>query len=83
MGLLRLFFFKHKCLVYTAFGNENFFKVINKLKELGVSYETVTIRNNRFNASFGQNDFTNNDSTQYDIYVREEDKHKAKQTIHR
>ena len=45
MGLFRMLFSKYKCLVYTAFGNENYYKVVNNLKEYGVSYETVSIRN--------------------------------------
>jgi hypothetical protein len=83
LGLFRSLFSKYKCLVNTVFGNEKYFTLVNKLKEDGVSYETVTIRNLNLNGNFGQNDSSRNDSTQYDIYVKEEDKHKAQQAIHR
>lgn len=79
MGLFRMLFSDYKCLVYTAFGNEQYYKVINNLIKNGVSYETVTIRNPNVNQYFARN----NDLTQYDFYVKEEDKHKAQQAIHR
>jgi hypothetical protein len=79
MGLFRMLFSKYKCLVYTAFGNENYYKVVNNLIKYGVSYETVSIRNPNVNGNFARN----NDLSQYDIYVKEEDKHKAQQAIHR
>ena len=78
MGLFRNFFSKHKCLVYTAFGNDNYYKVVGKLSGDGVSYETVSIRNSNINQYFSKND-----NTQYDFYVKEEDKHKAQHAIHR
>ena len=78
MGLFRMLFSKHKCLIYTAFGNDDYYKVAGKLSVDGVSYETVSIRNSNRNQYF-----SNNDLTQYDIYVKEEDKHKAELAIHR
>ncbi|MGB5946349.1 hypothetical protein [Paenisporosarcina sp.] len=78
MGLFRMLFSKHKCLVYTAFGNDNYYKVVGKLSGDGVSYETVSIRSANMNQYFSNNDFT-----QYDIYVKEVDKHKAQQAIRR
>ena len=78
MGLLRMFFSTHKCLVYSAFGNDDYYKVVGKLSGGGVSYETVSIRNSNINQYF-----SNNDNTQYDIYVKEEDKHIAERAIHR
>ena len=77
MGLFRMLFSKYKCSVYTAFGHEQYYKVINNLQKHGVSYETVTIRNPNMN-----NFARNNDLTQYEIYVKEEDQHKAQQAIH-
>jgi len=78
MGLFRMLFLKHKCLIYTAFGNADYYKVVGKLSVGGVSYETVSIRSANMNQYF-----SNNDYSQYDIYVKEEDKHKAQQAIHR
>jgi hypothetical protein len=78
MGLIRMLFSNYKCLVYTAFGNDDYYKVVGKLSGDGVSYETVSIRNPNINQYFARN----NDLTQYDIYVKEEDKHKAEQAIH-
>ena len=78
MGLFRMLFSKHKCLIYTAFGNDDYYKVVGKLSVGGVSYETVSIRNSNSNQYF-----SGNDNTQYDIYVKEEEKHKAQQAIHR
>ena len=78
MGLFRMWFSKHKCLIYTAFGNDDYYKVVGKLSVGGVSYETVSIKSANMNQYFSNNDFT-----QYDIYVKEEDKHKAQQAIHR
>jgi hypothetical protein len=79
MGLFRMLFSKYKCLMYTAFGNEKYYKVVNNLKEFGVSYETVSIRNSNLNGNFARN----NDLSQYDIYVKEEDQNKAQLAIHR
>ena len=78
MGLFRMLFSKHKCLVYSAFGNDDYYKVVGKLSGGGVSYETVSIRNSNSNQYFSKND-----NTQYDIYVKEEDKHKAELAMHR
>ncbi|QBP43015.1 hypothetical protein E2636_02740 [Paenisporosarcina antarctica] len=72
-----MLFSKHKCLIYTAFGNEKYYRVVNKLIEYGVSYETVSISRPSLNVNFARNN-----TTQYDIYVKEEDKHKAQQVIH-
>lgn len=78
MGLFRMLFSKHKCLVYSAFGNDDYYKVVGKLSGGGVSYETVSIRNSNSNQYFSKNN-----NTQFDIYVKEEDKHKAERVIHR
>jgi hypothetical protein len=78
MGLFRMLFSKHKSLIYSAFGNDDYYKVVEKLSVGGVSYETVSIRSSNRNQYF-----SNNDNTQYDFYVKEEDKHKAQQAIHR
>lgn len=49
-------------LIYTAYGYEDYFKFISKLKSEGVKYKVelpVNARSDRFN-----------DNTQYDIYVK-------------
>ncbi|PEJ59268.1 hypothetical protein CN692_07260 [Bacillus sp. AFS002410] len=49
-------------LIYTAYGYEDYFKTISKLKDEGVKYKVelpVNARSDRFN-----------DNTQYDIYVK-------------
>lgn len=64
-------------LIYTTFGNEEYFKIISKLKDAGIKYKVVTpfrgmdTRNVRFI-----------DNTQYDIYVKKEDEHKAIGAFH-
>ncbi|MFZ3579731.1 hypothetical protein [Virgibacillus sp. DJP39] len=78
MGLFRMLFSKYKNLVYTAFGNEKYFKIAGKLKEDGVPYQTVIVRNPNVNQTIGHSD-----NTQYDIYVKEGDKHKAQHSIHK
>lgn len=78
MGLFRLLFSKYKHLVYTAFGNEKYFKVAGKLKESGVAYQTNIKRNPNTYQTIGHND-----NAQYDIYVKEIDKHRAQQAIHK
>jgi len=69
---------KYKVLVYTAFGSENYFKAISKLQSHGVRYRTETFNNN-YNSSQFQSRV---DNSQYDIYVKPEDEHRAQQAIH-
>ncbi len=78
MGLFRMLFSKYRHLVYTAFGNEQYFKVVGKLKQGGVQYRTDIKRNPNTYQTIGHND-----NAQYDIYVKEEDKHKAQEAIHK
>jgi len=77
MSLFSLFS-KFKVLVYTAFGSESYFRAISKLQSHGVRYRTETFNNN-YNSSQFQGRV---DNTQYDIYVKPEDEHKAQQAIH-
>ncbi|EEG76711.1 hypothetical protein [Dethiobacter alkaliphilus] len=81
MGLFRLLFSKYKCHVYTAFGNDDYFRVVDKLKGHGVSYQTDVKRDLR--AHHARGNFGHVDTSQYDFYVREEDEEKAMQAIHR
>jgi hypothetical protein len=76
INLLTSLFSKYKCLIYTSFGSEDYFRVVNKLTSHGVQFRTRT-----FNYHSSQH-FGRVDHTQYDIYVRPEDEHKAQQAIH-
>lgn len=69
--------FKKKVLIYTAFGNEDYFRIAGKLRNNGVKFETRTP--NTFRSS--KNDFYI-ETHQYDIYVNEEDEHNAVRVIH-
>lgn len=71
--------FFRKTQVYTCFGNEQYFAVINKLNHAGIRHSTRFINHN----SGGRGSFTiGNRTVQYDIYVKKEDEHAALQAIH-
>ncbi|WNB90889.1 hypothetical protein [Bacillus sp. NEB1478] len=56
-------------LFYTALSEENYFQITGKLKEAGVKYRTevpVSVRARHYN-----------ENTQFDIYVKKEEEHKA------
>jgi len=55
---------------YTAFGHDNYFMIIAKLNAAGVKYKTKSPVSTRGDARFI-------DQTQYDIFVKEEEEHKA------
>jgi len=76
VGLIRILFSKYKYLLCTAFGNVEYFRVVSQLKEYGISYETVSIRNQNIHASF-----SHNQDVQYDFFVKKVDVHKAQQAI--
>lgn len=65
-------------LIYTAFGSEEYFRIMGKLKREGVKlkistpYRGLDSRSNRFK-----------DHTQYDIYVRKGDEAIAAQALHK
>ena len=74
--IIRAFINRNWKLIYTTFGNEQYFKIIGKLNTAGIKYKSVTPysfdnRNNQFI-----------DQTQYDIYVKKEVEHLAVQAIH-
>jgi hypothetical protein len=62
-------------LLYTAFGSENYFGVIGKLKTAGINYKSKTPINFRGSESR----FLGN--TQYDIYVKREEEHLANEAL--
>ncbi|MED1796774.1 hypothetical protein P4V54_29405 [Brevibacillus nitrificans] len=80
MSLFHFLFSRHKSLIYTALGSQDYFRVSNKLQEAGVSFRTRTHQDPRHHAgTFG---FFTRDFTQYDIYVSKADEHKAQMAIH-
>lgn len=80
MFLFNIFktFFSKKKLIYSAFGNEDYFRIVARLKEQGVKYSVksnidLSHRRNMVNSRYAQ----------YDFYVKEEDENKAIEAIHR
>ncbi|MDQ0428499.1 hypothetical protein QOZ98_001325 [Planomicrobium stackebrandtii] len=70
MGVIRRLFFKRKHLVYTAFGDDMYYKAVGRLCALGITYDTVL----RVNANvygteghIGAPQMRN--AAQYDFYV--------------
>ncbi|MBN6188519.1 hypothetical protein JQN58_16835 [Aneurinibacillus sp. BA2021] len=71
----------YRCLIYSALGNKDYFKVTQRLKTKGISYRTKVI----INASHPGGISTQSgaaDHSQYDIYVQEKDEHRANDAIH-
>jgi hypothetical protein len=72
LGIIRSLRNRHWSLIWTAFGYEAYFKVMAKLKSEGITCKVETPdrglsnRTDRFK-----------DNTQYDIYVKKEEEHKA------
>ncbi|WP_103106664.1 hypothetical protein [Brevibacillus reuszeri] len=83
MSLFQFFFSRYKCLVYTAFGHENYLRIVHKLAAGGVQFRTRSYsqQGNQF-GSPALGFFPRNDFTQYDIYVKKADEHKAQMAIH-
>ncbi|GED69334.1 hypothetical protein BRE01_30360 [Brevibacillus reuszeri] len=83
MSFFHALFSKYKCLIYTAFGHEKYLQIVHKLRAAGVQFRTRTYSqesNQLGSQTFGF--FPRNDFTQYDIYVKKEDEHKALMAIH-
>ncbi|MDN3018962.1 hypothetical protein PH210_22580 [Paenibacillus sp. BSR1-1] len=73
--IIRTFLNRNWKLIYTAFGNEEYFRITAKLKSEEIKYKTVTPysfdnRTNRFK-----------DNTQYDIYVKKDEEHLAVKSL--
>lgn len=64
-----------KC-IYTAYGYQEYFKIIGQLKQKGVSYKTKIPINLRVGR------FYDNINTQYDIYVKKELEYKAVEALY-
>lgn len=76
MGLIRYLFSRYKYLLYSAFGNEEYFRVVSQLKDQGILYETVSKRNQNIHQSINHYQ-----DVRYDFFVKEEDVHNAHQAI--
>lgn len=86
MGLFRFLFYKKKCLVHTAFGNEMYFRASNQLRNHDVSFDSVRKINANVYGNAGLSDmpFVRNAvaaNSQYDFYVAKEDEHRAYQAL--
>ena len=66
-----------KSLVYSAFGQKDYYRVIDKLQNSRVPYRTRIDRNMSSRHTYNDN------FTQYDIFVKEEDVGKAQKAIHK
>lgn len=75
---LETLFSRYKCLVSTTFGSDEYFRISGKLRAGGVPFRTRTYNNSYHSHQF----FGRIDNTQYDIYVKYEDEHRAQQAIH-
>lgn len=74
---VKIISYKYWTCIYTAFGNDNYFKVIAKLENEGIQFKTKTPMN------LGSTDFQNrNKTTQYDVFVKKEDEQAAQRAIH-
>ncbi|MGZ0050528.1 hypothetical protein [Brevibacillus gelatini] len=83
MNFFLTLFSKYKCLVYTAFGHEQYLQVVHRLSAHGVPFRTRShLYANRF-LSDSAGMFPREDRTQYDIYVKKEDEARAYQAIHK
>jgi hypothetical protein len=64
-NMLVFLFSKHRCLVFTSFNQTDYYKMVTKLRNHGVSYRTrITSHNTGMMVS------SRNDLNQYDIFVK-------------
>lgn len=88
MGLIRMLFFKKKHLVYTAFGQDSYFQAANRLSAAGINYDAkLKMTAQTYGSSTHMADqFVRGaivDNTEYDFFVRKEDKYRAEQALGR
>lgn len=86
MGLIRLLFLKKKHLVYTAFGQDSYYQASSRLNAAGINYDgKLKLTANVYGTStHGADQFVRNaivDTTEFDFFVRKEDKYKAEQAL--
>ncbi len=71
-SLIQKYRYRNWTLIYTAFGQENYFKVISKLNSGGLKFKVkIPVQ------SLGARERPIVDNTQYDIYVKNEEAHRA------
>lgn len=68
----RVLYYKNFALIYSAYGNEEYFGIVSKLKAEGLKYRTHIP-----NRGFDNRVDRFKDHTQFDIYVKKEDEHLA------
>ena len=74
----KLISYKYWRCIYTAFGNENYYKVVAKLERDGIQFKTKTPMN------LGSGNFQNrHETTQYDVFVKKEQEHLAQRAINK
>ncbi|GAA1369436.1 hypothetical protein ABWK46_07820 [Peribacillus frigoritolerans] len=70
--------YKYWTCIYTAFGNENYYKAVAKLEREGIPFKTKTPMN------LGTENFQNrHETTQYDVFVKKEQEHIAQRAINK
>lgn len=83
MGLIRWLFFKRKHLVYTAFGDDMYYKAAGGLSAHSIAYDAVLKVNANVHGTGGHtgtHQMAN--AAQYDFYVAKEDQHSAQHALH-
>ena len=76
--LIKYFINKNWILVYTVFGNEDYYKMMSLLKEAGITYKVVKpdrVINSRVERF--------NDQTKYQIYVKKGEEYQAEFVLHK
>lgn len=86
MGLIRWLFFEKKHLAYTAFGDDMYYKAVDRLRTQGIAYDAVLKVNANVHGTEGhiassrmREAMTN--TAQYDLYVKKKDQHHAQQAL--
>lgn len=75
-GFLKKLFMSKK-LIYTAMGEDDYFKTVNKLSKQGIVYKTKIQNDMRSGSGYYHNKYR-----LYEIFVKTEDEHKAQEAIH-
>ncbi|TKC18802.1 hypothetical protein [Robertmurraya kyonggiensis] len=76
--LFRIYFKRNWVLIHTAFGAEEYFQILSRLKSQGVKFKVETPFR-----GFDSRINRNLDKMQYDIYVKKEVEHLAANAIHK
>ncbi|KZE69263.1 hypothetical protein AWM68_03065 [Fictibacillus phosphorivorans] len=71
-SLIQRYRYRKLKLIYTAFGQENYFNIISKLNSADVPYKVKVPMQ-----GMGARERSIVDNTQYDIFVKKEEAHRA------